>query len=98
MYVVSQNIKYYFEERWYIVIFFFDNKYQIELIAIGNGTASRETDQFIGEILREIKSKPIKVMVNEKDMIYRWHNITPKYIFWVPFMCHREIIKSMIKS
>jgi protein Tex len=40
-------------------------QYQIELIAIGNGTASRETDQFIGEILREIKPQPIKVIVNE---------------------------------
>lgn len=41
------------------------SKYQIELIAIGNGTASRETDQFIGEVLREIKQQPIKVIVNE---------------------------------
>jgi protein Tex len=40
-------------------------QHQIELIAIGNGTASRETDQFIGEILREIKPQPIKVIVNE---------------------------------
>jgi len=40
-------------------------KYKIELIAIGNGTASRETDQFVGEILREIETKPIKVIVNE---------------------------------
>ncbi|MDJ0567418.1 MAG: Tex family protein [Pleurocapsa sp. MO_192.B19] len=43
----------------------FINKYQIELIAIGNGTASRETDQFVGEVLREIEQKPIKVIVNE---------------------------------
>jgi protein Tex len=41
------------------------SQYQIELIAIGNGTASRETDQFVGEILREIKPQPIKVIVNE---------------------------------
>ncbi|MGB5712425.1 MAG: RNA-binding transcriptional accessory protein, partial [Waterburya sp.] len=41
------------------------SKYQIELIAIGNGTASRETDQFVGEVLREIKQQPIKVIVNE---------------------------------
>lgn len=40
-------------------------KYQIQLIAIGNGTASRETDEFIGEVLQNIDSKPIKVMVNE---------------------------------
>jgi protein Tex len=43
----------------------FINKYQIELIAIGNGTASRETDQFIGEVLQQVESKPIKVIVNE---------------------------------
>lgn len=40
-------------------------KYQIQLIAIGNGTAGRETDQFIIETLADIDSKPIKVMVNE---------------------------------
>ena len=43
----------------------FISKYQIELIAIGNGTASRETDQFIGELLKELDPKPIKVIVNE---------------------------------
>lgn len=41
------------------------SQYRIELIAIGNGTASRETDQFMGEVLREIKQQPIKVIVNE---------------------------------
>ncbi|MEZ2274929.1 MAG: Tex family protein [Microcoleus sp.] len=40
-------------------------KYKIELIAIGNGTASRETDEFVGEVLAELDTKPIKVMVNE---------------------------------
>ncbi|MEL6440816.1 MAG: Tex family protein [Cyanobacteria bacterium J06621_8] len=40
-------------------------QYQIELIAIGNGTASRETDGFVGEVLREITPQPIKVIVNE---------------------------------
>ncbi len=43
----------------------FISKYKIELIAIGNGTASRETDRFIGEILKQINPKPIKVIVNE---------------------------------
>ena len=43
----------------------FISKYQIELIAIGNGTASRETDLFITEVLREVEAKPIKVIVNE---------------------------------
>jgi len=40
-------------------------KYHIALIAIGNGTASRETDEFVTEVLKEIETKPIKVMVNE---------------------------------
>ena len=43
----------------------FINKYQIKLIAIGNGTASRETDSFVGEVLQGIDAKPIKVIVNE---------------------------------
>jgi uncharacterized protein len=40
-------------------------KYKIELIAIGNGTASRETDEFITEVLTNMETKPIKVIVNE---------------------------------
>jgi protein Tex len=40
-------------------------KYSIKLIAIGNGTASRETDSFITDILKNLTSKPIKVIVNE---------------------------------
>ncbi|MFM5887656.1 MAG: Tex family protein [Dolichospermum sp.] len=40
-------------------------KYQIQLIAIGNGTASRETEEFMAEILVNIAHKPVKVMVNE---------------------------------
>ncbi|NJR70175.1 MAG: RNA-binding transcriptional accessory protein, partial [Synechococcales cyanobacterium CRU_2_2] len=45
-------------------------QHKIELIAIGNGTASRETDAFVAEVfqqleLKEGQPKPIKVMVNE---------------------------------
>ncbi|EAZ92799.1 Tex family protein [Crocosphaera chwakensis] len=40
-------------------------KYNIRLIAIGNGTASRETDQFVGEVIKPLENKPIKVIVNE---------------------------------
>ncbi|NMG06537.1 Tex family protein [Brasilonema sp. UFV-L1] len=40
-------------------------KYKIELIAIGNGTASRETDEFVLEVLQTMERKPTKVMVNE---------------------------------
>ncbi len=41
------------------------SKYNIELIAIGNGTASRETDEFIATVITQSKIKPIKVIVNE---------------------------------
>ncbi|MFN6470296.1 MAG: Tex family protein [Nostoc sp. SerVER01] len=40
-------------------------KYKIELIAIGNGTASRETEEFVSGVLQTIERKPIKVIVNE---------------------------------
>lgn len=40
-------------------------KYNIELIAIGNGTASRETDEFVAEVLTTCERKPVKVIVNE---------------------------------
>ncbi|HEY9780023.1 MAG TPA: Tex family protein [Leptolyngbyaceae cyanobacterium] len=43
----------------------FIQKYKIELIAIGNGTAGRETDEFVSEVLKSVERKPIKVMVNE---------------------------------
>jgi protein Tex len=40
-------------------------QYQIRLIAIGNGTASRETDEFVNQVLQDIDPKPVKVIVNE---------------------------------
>jgi protein Tex len=40
-------------------------QHQIELIAIGNGTASRETDGFVAEVLKTLERKPIKVIVSE---------------------------------
>ncbi|MEQ8957662.1 MAG: helix-hairpin-helix domain-containing protein, partial [Coleofasciculus sp. C2-GNP5-27] len=40
-------------------------KYQIELIAIGNGTASRETDEFVRDVIKTLAHKPISVIVNE---------------------------------
>lgn len=40
-------------------------KHKIELIAIGNGTAGRETDQFVADVLAGIDPRPIKVLVNE---------------------------------
>ena len=51
-------------------------KYNIELIAIGNGTAGRETDEFISEVLKTMERKPIKVMVNESGAsIYSASNV-----------------------
>jgi uncharacterized protein len=40
-------------------------KYQITLISLGNGTASRESEQFIVELLKEIPQKVAYVIVNE---------------------------------
>lgn len=40
-------------------------KHNIQLIAIGNGTAGRETMEFISEVLKAIELQPIMVMVNE---------------------------------
>ncbi len=40
-------------------------KHNIELIAIGNGTAGRETDQFVQEALKDTDYNLVKVMVNE---------------------------------
>lgn len=40
-------------------------KHSVELIAIGNGTASRETEEFVAEVLQTMDPKPIKVIVNE---------------------------------
>ena len=40
-------------------------KHGIELVAIGNGTAGRETDLFAGESLAQMDQKPVKVMVSE---------------------------------
>jgi uncharacterized protein len=41
-------------------------KYNIEMIAIGNGTASRETEQFIASTIQELKGKSLfYLIVNE---------------------------------
>ena len=43
----------------------FIQQYKVELIAIGNGTASRETDVFIGDLLKKHGLDVTKVMVSE---------------------------------
>src|SRR5690606_21591607 len=42
-------------------------RHEVGLIAIGNGTASRETDKLAGDLLKEIPAehRPVKVIVNE---------------------------------
>lgn len=40
-------------------------QFNVEMIAIGNGTAGRETDEFVSEAIRDLEPKPIKVMVSE---------------------------------
>ncbi|WP_342441799.1 Tex family protein [Lysinibacillus sp. FSL K6-0057] len=40
-------------------------KYPISIIAIGNGTASRETEQFIADVLNELTTDTAYVIVNE---------------------------------
>lgn len=40
-------------------------KYDVELIAIGNGTASRETEAFVGDLIRNQDLSVTKVMVSE---------------------------------
>ena len=41
------------------------NRYSIDIIAIGNGTASRESELFIADVIKDIKRKVEYVMVNE---------------------------------
>ena len=41
-------------------------KYEVDLIAIGNGTASRETDAFVADMSHKVKGKkPARVIVSE---------------------------------
>jgi len=41
------------------------NRHRVELIAVGNGTASRETDAFLDSVLRSSSAKAAKVTVSE---------------------------------
>ncbi|MED3940033.1 Tex family protein [Priestia megaterium] len=40
-------------------------EYPIEVVAIGNGTASRETEQFVADVLKEIENPVYYLIVNE---------------------------------
>ena len=41
------------------------DKYNIDIIAIGNGTASRESEKFISDVIKESKRKVEYIIVNE---------------------------------
>ena len=41
------------------------NKYHIDIIAIGNGTASRESEMFVAEMIKEVKHDICYVIVSE---------------------------------
>ncbi|PES19672.1 RNA-binding transcriptional accessory protein [Bacillus cereus] len=41
------------------------DKYQVEMIAIGNGTASRETEEFIVDVLQSVNRDVFYIIVNE---------------------------------
>ena len=47
------------------IVLEFVNKYNVELIAIGNGTASRETELFISEVIQNNNLKIPYIIVNE---------------------------------
>jgi protein Tex len=40
-------------------------EYKVEMVAIGNGTASRETEQFVSDILKELDEEIYYLIVNE---------------------------------
>ena len=53
-------------ERAMLSIFQLIKQHNVELIAIGNGTASRETERFAKDVIKEIKeNKPQTVVVSE---------------------------------
>ena len=41
------------------------NKYNIDIIAIGNGTASRESEAFVAKVIKEAKKEVSYIIVNE---------------------------------
>lgn len=41
------------------------SEFDIEMIAIGNGTASRESEQFVAEVINEVETEVVYLIVNE---------------------------------
>ena len=65
--------------------------YEVQLIAIGNGTASRETDAFVGQVLKDLgkvrdpDNMPTKVMVSESGAsIYSASELAAAGFPWRP--------------
>ena len=48
-----------------VAIFSLIRKHNVELIAIGNGTASRETERFAKDVIKEIKENKHNIVVSE---------------------------------
>lgn len=62
--VEAMNTPYQLEKSKKSIISYVE-KYGIDIIAIGNGTASRETESFVAECLKEIKKSVKYLIVNE---------------------------------
>ena len=46
------------------------DRYEVEVVAIGNGTASRETEQFVVDVLKETERDIYYVIVNAGASVY----------------------------
>ncbi|PJG84921.1 Tex family protein [Conservatibacter flavescens] len=53
------------EQSAMVAIFKLIQQHNVELIAIGNGTASRETERFAKEVIKQCANKPQTVVVSE---------------------------------
>nr|WP_309101407.1 Tex family protein [Fredinandcohnia onubensis] len=40
-------------------------EFKVEMVAVGNGTASRETEQFVADVLKEVNQEIFYIIVNE---------------------------------
>lgn len=47
--------------------------YDVQLIAIGNGTASRETEQFVADLIKKHQLPVQFIIVNEAGLQYTQH-------------------------
>ena len=40
------------------------NKYDVDMIAIGNGTASRESEMFVADTIKEVEKQEFNIIIN----------------------------------